>query len=431
MFKIARTKCGHTRWNELSPDSCVLATDQAGALIRQVIESGDELCTASKEMLQEALALMGQRRDSESVSSQPGVDCGATEVFPWSMTPHSELGGGNGNGQCPSDLELDGDAEGDWLLDLCSAEEQIGSGTNLEPSGSLTNSHPDTLPGHAASLHRDQHEATCPGGCFVADTDRHSNSLSVEELHAWVAMSSNAMAQVDVATGTLVWTNEPFDRLMMLVGGGDALKGKQVLFQRFLQGLPREERRIQNSVTRVIGSPGHEKVLWVINTSEWPMEPQVQTDAQTNVQTDVQGYVQEEKPAPPTASPPANRTAGPADDAQLSAGSSLVLARACQYPAAAEYPDPSTRVLVASPDRHKKPVVLMWQCYGRKLLQVTGQRPVAPEDRLVRRYYRCFSGGCPAKLTVDVTAHLGATVAEHPSGTHDHCIWLETPDGLG
>eukprot|EP00658_Telonema_sp_P-2_P057180 TRINITY_DN4563_c0_g2_i5.p1 TRINITY_DN4563_c0_g2~~TRINITY_DN4563_c0_g2_i5.p1 ORF type:complete len:451 (+),score=72.54 TRINITY_DN4563_c0_g2_i5:118-1470(+) len=43
MFKVAE----HTRWNELSSDGCVLTRDQVG----KVMESGDEFCTTSKEML--------------------------------------------------------------------------------------------------------------------------------------------------------------------------------------------------------------------------------------------------------------------------------------------------------------------------------------------------------------------------------------------
>eukprot|EP00658_Telonema_sp_P-2_P014954 TRINITY_DN15710_c0_g1_i1.p1 TRINITY_DN15710_c0_g1~~TRINITY_DN15710_c0_g1_i1.p1 ORF type:complete len:109 (-),score=18.50 TRINITY_DN15710_c0_g1_i1:146-472(-) len=84
------------------------------------------------------------------------------------------------------------------------------------------------------------------------------------------------MAQVDVASGRLLWRNGHFDELLLDVGTGDPWAGQQTLFRHCLFDLTREklDKRLRLSVgsgtlsllsrTQVVKTEGVDRVLWVI-----------------------------------------------------------------------------------------------------------------------------------------------------------------------
>ena len=85
------------------------------------------------------------------------------------------------------------------------------------------------------------------------------------------------MAQVELSTGAVLWSNHAFRKLADEVGRGVRQTGLQTLVERFLQDVPRalhcQTASVQVkddksydlwSATEVTGPPGSELVLWVI-----------------------------------------------------------------------------------------------------------------------------------------------------------------------
>eukprot|EP00658_Telonema_sp_P-2_P010168 TRINITY_DN1382_c0_g2_i3.p1 TRINITY_DN1382_c0_g2~~TRINITY_DN1382_c0_g2_i3.p1 ORF type:complete len:238 (+),score=67.68 TRINITY_DN1382_c0_g2_i3:130-843(+) len=88
-----------------------------------------------------------------------------------------------------------------------------------------------------------------------------------------LSLSFAAMAQLELATGELLWCNSRFAELSLTVGAGDPLAGLQVLCTAFLN-CPAASRQAStkdigatrlHSCSRVVGTQQDQVVLWVIN----------------------------------------------------------------------------------------------------------------------------------------------------------------------
>eukprot|EP00658_Telonema_sp_P-2_P008729 TRINITY_DN132_c0_g1_i1.p1 TRINITY_DN132_c0_g1~~TRINITY_DN132_c0_g1_i1.p1 ORF type:complete len:572 (-),score=163.90 TRINITY_DN132_c0_g1_i1:73-1788(-) len=94
-----------------------------------------------------------------------------------------------------------------------------------------------------------------------------------------VRLSFDGMAQVQVRTGAMLWTNQAFVRLCKLIGGGQLEAGLVSLHDRFCQDLSTEAQCLHStfgagdkgfrlwSTTTIVGPPGQEVMLWVLHHS--------------------------------------------------------------------------------------------------------------------------------------------------------------------
>eukprot|EP00658_Telonema_sp_P-2_P046829 TRINITY_DN3515_c0_g2_i6.p1 TRINITY_DN3515_c0_g2~~TRINITY_DN3515_c0_g2_i6.p1 ORF type:complete len:401 (+),score=94.46 TRINITY_DN3515_c0_g2_i6:202-1404(+) len=196
-------------------------SSQASVLVELVLQSGDELCESSREMLRQVLQLLDQS-DLESGQGRRGYQHpGPTEIT------QSKLGRGTGGVDIAShggigDMNCDGvdeQVEVDWSgLDMF-----------FEEGKPELNPRPDPRPRDVATARKAMWDGVADG---VMSTDWRLSLM--EDLSN---MSVDCMSLVDPRSGTLLWRNHQFDSLLLRVGDGDALKGQQALFDRFLQNL--------------------------------------------------------------------------------------------------------------------------------------------------------------------------------------------------
>eukprot|EP00656_Telonema_subtile_P024005 TRINITY_DN2572_c0_g1_i3.p1 TRINITY_DN2572_c0_g1~~TRINITY_DN2572_c0_g1_i3.p1 ORF type:complete len:566 (+),score=90.10 TRINITY_DN2572_c0_g1_i3:315-2012(+) len=206
-----------------------------------------------------------------------------------------------------------------------------------------------------------------------------------------VAMSFDAMAQVELATGVVLWANPAFAHLSRVVSGHrPAAVGVYALQGAFLQQLPAGLRLLKDSfgigensidvrsASQVVGGPSQEMVLWVLNWSE-----------QGTTRFPVENLL-------PFARP--NNNTAPTDE----------------FPRASVCVDPKAQVKgkKSKGGKGSRQLVMLWQKYGKKT--VTG-----PNGRVVRKYYKCHVEYCKAKLKVDVQHSTGERVLAEPTGERD------------
>eukprot|EP00658_Telonema_sp_P-2_P006153 TRINITY_DN1233_c0_g2_i2.p1 TRINITY_DN1233_c0_g2~~TRINITY_DN1233_c0_g2_i2.p1 ORF type:complete len:543 (+),score=61.89 TRINITY_DN1233_c0_g2_i2:1729-3357(+) len=241
-------------------------------------------------------------------------------------------------------------------------------------------------------------------------TEGVSDQSHLPFLEDMVRMSLDAMGQVDLHTGALLWRNPSFDQLMVRVGGGDAWAGQQALFGQFLQNLPTEERRISASigqdttplisVTKVVKTTDTDRVVWVLRAG---------------------GVCTNSNPSGRSSAAPSPAAAEDTMSSDLNKSSSEHAMSSEQFPSAADHPSPLAKVMLHDSGKGKRPSILLWQRYGKKSLYKPG---AAQSTRVNRVYYKCFHSGCKARLKVDVRPHTGEQISANPLGVHNHGVQL-------
>ena len=204
--------------------------------------------------------------------------------------------------------------------------------------------------------------------------------LYSEEL---VAMSFDAMAQLDLSTGTVLWSNAAFDELTRGVGGGNPAVGLGLLQGSFLKQVPDCLRRMRctfgsgssavdlESASQVVGPNEQRRVLWVLDAASGRS---------------------------PLSSPENSISKSPS------------------FHKASEWIDPHVQVMcdpmTFAGGKGRRQVQNLWQRYGKKSVVGRGGRV----DRL---YYRCHREGCQARLKIHAQPETRLTVnAEATGGLH-------------
>eukprot|EP00658_Telonema_sp_P-2_P001466 TRINITY_DN10543_c0_g1_i6.p1 TRINITY_DN10543_c0_g1~~TRINITY_DN10543_c0_g1_i6.p1 ORF type:complete len:502 (-),score=100.49 TRINITY_DN10543_c0_g1_i6:142-1647(-) len=227
---------------------------QACTLVELVLESSDELCESSKEMLIQVVLLLRHSDDMEKSPVRRRSE----------KSSESKFGKGNGSGDQDGVLadmaNIIAIDEPQVELDLFEFDKLLHS------SGSNPDNNAAWPIGHAK---QEQTQAVSPA-------TRLPLSQQLPFAEELLSMTSDAMAQVDLGSGTLLWQNRYFDQLATGLGDGDPWQGQKILFREFLQNVPQELWRVEkmtytstaaieiNSVTRIVGDAGSGTVLWAI-----------------------------------------------------------------------------------------------------------------------------------------------------------------------
>eukprot|EP00656_Telonema_subtile_P043081 TRINITY_DN4944_c0_g1_i1.p1 TRINITY_DN4944_c0_g1~~TRINITY_DN4944_c0_g1_i1.p1 ORF type:complete len:593 (-),score=93.65 TRINITY_DN4944_c0_g1_i1:298-2076(-) len=367
-------------------------TDRCAELVQLVLESGDELCQANVEALNQALGLLtGKQRPSKTTSdSSVGLS-------------HSAVGKGTSGG-----LEAAGVAQpeprgtADWLLESClddfdfPMQPEEAPVLVTAPGSAIGASHRGIQGTLLFQDHPSVHETMLPSTQFVQ---------YAEEL---VRMSFEAMAQLDVASGELLWTNGPFKELTSVLGGGNQALGFGSLKAGFLQFVPSELRHMTDtfgtqldglelwSATKVVGPPGRKVILWVLHRAAPLFDMQ-------SIPTPIGPC------SPPTvlSSPEHSNSEGAWPGSPS------------EFPCASQHQDPHARVLCERfvGGRGRRQVQMLWNRYGKKNVNVNSRS-------LDRNYYKCHKKGCGARLRIDVDQLNGQDVHLEATGTHNHPVQL-------
>eukprot|EP00658_Telonema_sp_P-2_P039140 TRINITY_DN279_c0_g1_i5.p1 TRINITY_DN279_c0_g1~~TRINITY_DN279_c0_g1_i5.p1 ORF type:complete len:430 (-),score=63.02 TRINITY_DN279_c0_g1_i5:351-1640(-) len=243
-----------------------------------------------------------------------------------------------------------------------------------------------------------------------------------------LGMVSDAMAQVDPGTGALVWRNACFDQLTQRVGGGDAWAGQRLLYSQFLQHVPRsgEEHlgvctvgesgvpslRLRSSVRLLESGDFPTTVLWVIKSMDLTDQPVPEP----------QCYLQQMAPKQQCCLPeqdPAGHNLLPYVELSEPLIDQSPPEELHEHPKAADYPDPTVRVQSGEGQRRRS--VLLWRRYGRKSMNQASDSDSA--DRMVERiYFKCCKPGCGARLRVDVDRITGEQLSVTAAGSHNHSV---------
>eukprot|EP00658_Telonema_sp_P-2_P029727 TRINITY_DN22565_c0_g1_i3.p1 TRINITY_DN22565_c0_g1~~TRINITY_DN22565_c0_g1_i3.p1 ORF type:complete len:283 (+),score=42.89 TRINITY_DN22565_c0_g1_i3:313-1161(+) len=237
-------------------------------------------------------------------------------------------------------------------------------------------------------------------------------------LEGFVGMSLDALAQVELASGAVLWANERFRELTIMMGSGDMALGLRWLHGCFMQNLPRELHCVHTtiemggsgvdlwSVTQCFGPTNQEVVLWLIHQPLVRLMPQ-QFD-------------------PPKLHPShggqSNFYMGPRT------GMPDQLLQPQRFPKASEHTDPQLKVMAGfdhcNGGKGRRPVLLLWHKYGRKSLYKTGPDGTSQPSALERLYYKCYQSNCRARLKIDISQSTGEKVSISASGMHNHLVEL-------
>eukprot|EP00656_Telonema_subtile_P013717 TRINITY_DN1696_c0_g2_i1.p1 TRINITY_DN1696_c0_g2~~TRINITY_DN1696_c0_g2_i1.p1 ORF type:complete len:539 (-),score=60.77 TRINITY_DN1696_c0_g2_i1:70-1686(-) len=299
-------------------------------LVRLVLDGGDDLCQDSKESLHEVISLI-------------------------SGTPHqvselscSHIGQGSGSGyEHPSPCGPEG--PGLHLL----------AGVALEPSREEDF---DGFNGPVAIATKIEEAMRIQHPESEQETSPYTKEL--------VNMTFDAMAEVQMCDGMIMWANQSFYQLATAVGNGSQEQGIKSLQEKFFQSPTADIQCSMHSfklgsspvdiwsVCRLVGSPGQERVLWVINKGLMLLGPGLQ-------------------PEP----------AAPETPEELSASHT-------EFPKASDYIDPQVRIMCdleeCGTGRGRRQVQMLWRKYGEKNLLKPAKLggDVLQPRMLDRQYYK-------------------------------------------
>eukprot|EP00658_Telonema_sp_P-2_P020485 TRINITY_DN180_c0_g2_i2.p1 TRINITY_DN180_c0_g2~~TRINITY_DN180_c0_g2_i2.p1 ORF type:complete len:379 (-),score=100.40 TRINITY_DN180_c0_g2_i2:447-1583(-) len=214
-------------------------------------------------------------------------------------------------------------------------------------------------------------------------------------------ISFDAMAVEDTRSGQLRWSNQAFNELTCLVGGGDFGQGLHALKANFLQAPTYEPSRVHQVVTTaandsvgvwscsvLVPVSNQLYTVWVLNQSQVPP---------ADLSQSLSGLDSCAKPAP----------AEPA----------IIMGEA------ADFLDVHLKVMSASGDGPQGPRVQnMWRKYGQKPLKPVNLPNGEVARTLDRLYYKCYHKECKARLLVDLDIQTQEQVNILSKGEHDHDV---------
>eukprot|EP00658_Telonema_sp_P-2_P050492 TRINITY_DN3853_c0_g1_i10.p1 TRINITY_DN3853_c0_g1~~TRINITY_DN3853_c0_g1_i10.p1 ORF type:complete len:313 (-),score=68.81 TRINITY_DN3853_c0_g1_i10:201-1139(-) len=200
---------------------------KVGKTVQLVLESGDALCTESRELLQQALTMMNLG-DVESSSfhdlGNPCISCDSSHARHSDLTSKSRIGRGGGVGilEKPTIGQSDEELLADFIkMDDMEIEADVPTAIFTEPW------HQDAPP-------------PPPTAAVLRDSPPFAGQL--------MSMCSDALAQVDPGTRTLLWRNQQFDQLAEYLGSGNSALGQRILSSEFLQQCHSQEHRAECQV---------------------------------------------------------------------------------------------------------------------------------------------------------------------------------------
>eukprot|EP00656_Telonema_subtile_P047344 TRINITY_DN542_c0_g2_i7.p1 TRINITY_DN542_c0_g2~~TRINITY_DN542_c0_g2_i7.p1 ORF type:complete len:622 (+),score=138.04 TRINITY_DN542_c0_g2_i7:129-1994(+) len=395
--------------NEL-PQNLSGLTMKCAELVRVVLESGDELCQANVEALEQMLGLLTGKETAEKDGCQ--------KVSPEGSVSESLTGQGCGTGT--GEVQLSGDgwnmpeiwdvvesssvledspltrpmsplSEDDWILDSC--KDDILPAADSVPE---TQHSPLDFP-----QKRPREELALDIPTYTIRPPSHSLPLSEQALphsEQLVRMSFDAMAQLDPHTGTILWTNTAFEELTKMVGGGDQVLGLQCLHGRFLTQVTADLQCATElfggvgcnpmevwSASQLAGPAAQQVLLWVLHSS-------------------------------PVGSAGVSQSGSAGVSGSATAG----------YSTAAQCTDPQSRVLYntgPTGGRGSRQAVLLWRRYGKKTITATSSADTTTMSGTIERvYYKCYRKSCAARLKIDSDPVTGEAVTIEPTGAHDHVV---------
>eukprot|EP00658_Telonema_sp_P-2_P034616 TRINITY_DN2525_c0_g1_i6.p1 TRINITY_DN2525_c0_g1~~TRINITY_DN2525_c0_g1_i6.p1 ORF type:complete len:602 (-),score=127.35 TRINITY_DN2525_c0_g1_i6:443-2248(-) len=374
---------------------------QCTAMIKLVLESGEELCSDNRDTLENVLTLLlGGSAEFTACHLQP-------DTISEQLGSRSSLSGiGCGTGDVGNCLLGQG-MEASWTVDELMSDPDL----DYLASQLLTEHHQLDNPGPRTSSPLSEVNSIL-AGCteYPLNKDSHScgshkrqRSLSgsgvVSKLHTdeLVQLSFDSLAQIDLTDKSVMWANQSFQELTSAVGESDQARGLTELLDHFLLGSATtqgpvgvEERRrsfkvgsqrleVRSAMCKA-GPAGEEVLVWALHAVGSP---------------------------------------GESGSAPGSPGAKPLLP--LEFPRASEHADPQVKVLRAM-SKGKWLTGMLWVMYGKKSMLPTGTQPAI--DRL---YYKCTAQkSCRARLKVDMVQGTGERVSVVASGTHDHCVQLTT-----
>eukprot|EP00658_Telonema_sp_P-2_P001353 TRINITY_DN10508_c0_g1_i1.p1 TRINITY_DN10508_c0_g1~~TRINITY_DN10508_c0_g1_i1.p1 ORF type:complete len:316 (-),score=57.23 TRINITY_DN10508_c0_g1_i1:379-1326(-) len=247
---------------------------------------------------------------------------------------------------------------------------------------------------------------------------QHSHAQGGELPHAreLLGMCRDAIAQVQLRTGILIWHNQSFQELAAIVGQGNPLVGQQLLIGRFLQQLPVQLHYTQAmlsaggqqinmiSATRRVGVEPNETVLWVLHSQ--PTPELSGTQAPLTVHT-----------VDPEAIKALSVTQALPGESQDQSD--------LEFPLAGAFVDVDMKMVCDKQylGRGKRQVVMLWRKYGEKrVLTSRSGTDRQSADGIDRLYFKCTQPDCPARLKIDVVTITSERVREYPKGRHNHRV---------
>eukprot|EP00658_Telonema_sp_P-2_P024828 TRINITY_DN1998_c0_g6_i3.p1 TRINITY_DN1998_c0_g6~~TRINITY_DN1998_c0_g6_i3.p1 ORF type:complete len:647 (-),score=102.14 TRINITY_DN1998_c0_g6_i3:343-2283(-) len=254
-----------------------------------------------------------------------------------------------------------------------------------------------------------------------------------ELLLKMVSMSFDAMAQVDMRTGSLIWGNRTFQQLTLVVGAGDPEAGFQSLQALFLQRVPRTlhcsfaTMRTQSSTlelwsaTEISGScPGaNDVVLWSIHQPISPpqQQPPTRPSPAQSPHSPRFGHLRGPKPLSRLYEPQEQRETPGAPEEMNG-----------NFPPASDHANPNLMILSdhghQTSGKGKRHVLNLWRKYGEKTVQRPGSWVDPAQSTCDRLYYKCYRKDCKARLKVDLLPQSGDRVTVSAYGVHCHHVRL-------
>eukprot|EP00656_Telonema_subtile_P042740 TRINITY_DN485_c0_g1_i2.p1 TRINITY_DN485_c0_g1~~TRINITY_DN485_c0_g1_i2.p1 ORF type:complete len:548 (+),score=100.81 TRINITY_DN485_c0_g1_i2:171-1814(+) len=312
----------------LQTDALSTGISRCAHLASLVLESGDELCTDNIQILQEILRI-GGGWDSFSSPDQ-------AEDAPSTTGSASATGVGTGGGILGADAAC---AEADLQVFL-ETDEFLEEAAPAAEGSPLIEASP-------------------------SPRDLNLPAYSVE----MVRMSFDAMAQVELQSGIVLWSNHAFEEMCHVLGSGDVHHGLRALQHFFLRQVPPDLHHEQMAVpvngatvdvwsaTWIVGQPRAEVVLWVLH-----------------------------RPLARALSLPRGPEPGPSEMEQsddFRSGSGLdspaeaeLVDPSRPFPMASAFADPYVKVHSGeehcSQGRGRRQVLLLWHKYGKRRLQPPG-----------------------------------------------------------
>eukprot|EP00656_Telonema_subtile_P047342 TRINITY_DN542_c0_g2_i4.p1 TRINITY_DN542_c0_g2~~TRINITY_DN542_c0_g2_i4.p1 ORF type:complete len:725 (+),score=160.46 TRINITY_DN542_c0_g2_i4:163-2337(+) len=482
------------------PQNLSTLTVKCAELVRVVLESGDELCQAHTDTLDQLLGLL-TGLTSESFKLSAVLPPLHPEYTPGEASSGSCFAQGAGTGQ-----EAQRSEHLPSIRSRFDSAPDAACGEERDPGLSVLSAFAVAAPRTGTSKHVNFGSLPAPGAVLPKPPTKRPRAADLERfqepVRAWPAqeavqqqqqqqqqqeqkqqqqpredsegeraerlvwMSFDAMAQVELSTGVVLWANASFEELTSLVGEGHQGLGLQCLHGHFLQSVPRELQCRHGSfnacsssfnlwsATQICGQPGHERVLWVIHRP---------------LPCDLPGAAYQGPPpinTPAEHAPPRGGREQRETPYEVTWGSKerhdQERCTEMGYPAASDHPDPQTKVLSGSEHtnagRGRRPTLSLWHKYGKKTVQSCDEercvlcvlcvlllllllcmlrgvlcvlcmlrgvlcvlcvlRSGGSQEMQVfeRVYFKCFKRECKARLRVDCLAKTGERVGLIASG---------------
>eukprot|EP00656_Telonema_subtile_P009089 TRINITY_DN1425_c0_g1_i2.p1 TRINITY_DN1425_c0_g1~~TRINITY_DN1425_c0_g1_i2.p1 ORF type:complete len:582 (+),score=86.74 TRINITY_DN1425_c0_g1_i2:166-1911(+) len=341
------------------------STTRVSHLVQLVLQSsGDELCQESKQMLHDALCLLGVgpfKPNGSASTSQLGLGAGDGVGMKYEdPVAEADLATLMGSGSFKEACDSIGTKDEECVVRVT---EDIQASPPVVPkckTETIETAPPSAPPeGHYTP-------ESSQLVCLPSDSRHGAEPCSVRFAERLVAITFDGMAHVKASNGEVLWTNHAFDNLANLVGGGDARLGMQTLQAQCLQQTAHSQYVqlfvnggsfwVASKVETVFDGHGQQVLLWTTHNDSL-----------------ISGVMPPPLPSP-DGSPDGDRFGverNPLEEFHtnnfaegLGEGDG-----GGAFPPASQFPDPQCRVHAPpSGKSQRRRTCMLWQRYGKKTL---------------------------------------------------------------